>query len=193
MEVCPITKVDFLKSVAKVSECPKDNLPEVAVIWRSNVWKSSLINLLMQKTVAKASDKPWKTQLINYFLVNDLWYLVDLPWYGYAKSSLENRRKWIDETYKYFITRKPLVLLLIDWSIPPQNIDLEFMQELQNENLDFIIVVTKIDKASQKEVGKNMNLLKKKLSILNFPEIFLTSSVKKRWSEALLQYIEKYF
>jgi len=193
MEVCPITKVDFLKSVAKVSECPKDNLPEVAVIWRSNVWKSSLINLLMQKTVAKASDKPWKTQLINYFLVNDSWYLVDLPWYGYAKSSLENRRKWIDETYKYFITRKPLVLLLIDWSIPPQNIDLEFMQELQNENLDFIIVVTKIDKASQKEVGKNMNLLKKKLSILNFPEIFLTSSVKKRWSEALLQYIEKYF
>ncbi len=193
MEVRPITKVDFLKSVAKVSECPKDNLPEVAVIWRSNVWKSSLINLLMQKTVAKASDKPWKTQLINYFLVNDSWYLVDLPWYGYAKSSLENRRKWIDETYKYFITRKPLVLLLIDWSIPPQNIDLEFMQELQNENLDFIIVVTKIDKASQKEVSKNMNLLKKKLSILNFPEIFLTSSVKKRWSEALLQYIEKYF
>lgn len=193
MEVRPIIKVDFLKSVAKVSECPKDNLPEVAVIWRSNVWKSSLINLLMQKTVAKASDKPWKTQLINYFLVNDSWYLVDLPWYGYAKSSLENRRKWIDETYKYFITRKPLVLLLIDWSIPPQNIDLEFMQELQNENLDFIIVVTKIDKASQKEVSKNMNLLKKKLSILNFPEIFLTSSVKKRWSEALLQYIEKYF
>ena len=193
MEVRPITKVDFLKSVAKVSECPKDNLPEVAVIWRSNVWKSSLINLLMQKTVAKASDKPWKTQLINYFLVNDSWYLVDLPWYGYAKSSLESRRKWIDETYKYFITRKPLVLLLIDWSIPPQNIDLEFMQELQNENLDFIIVVTKIDKASQKEVSKNMNLLKKKLSILNFPEIFLTSSVKKRWSEALLQYIEKYF
>lgn len=193
MEVRPITKVDFLKSVAKVSECPKDNLPEVAVIWRSNVWKSSLINLLMQKTVAKASDKPWKTQLINYFLVNDSWYLVDLPWYGYAKSSLENRRKWIDETYKYFITRKPLVLLLIDWSIPPQNIDLEFMQELQNENLDFIIVVTKIDKASQKEVSKNMNLLKKELSILNFPEIFLTSSVKKRWSEALLQYIEKYF
>ena len=193
MEVRPITKVDFLKSVAKVSECPKDNLPEVAVIWRSNVWKSSLINLLMQKTVAKASDKPWKTQLINYFLVNDSWYLVDLPWYGYAKSSLENRRKWIDETYKYFITRKPLVLLLIDWSIPPQNIDLEFIQELQNENLDFIIVVTKIDKASQKEVSKNMNLLKKKLSILDFPEIFLTSSVKKRWSEALLQYIEKYF
>lgn len=193
MEVRPITKVDFLKSVAKVSECPKDNLPEVAVIWRSNVWKSSLINLLMQKTVAKASDKPWKTQLINYFLVNDSWYLVDLPWYGYAKSSLESRRKWIDETYKYFITRKPLVLLLIDWSIPPQNIDLEFMQELQNENLDFIIVVTKIDKASQKEVSKNMNLLKKELSILNFPEIFLTSSVKKRWSEALLQYIEKYF
>lgn len=193
MEVRPITKVDFLKSVAKVSECPKDNLPEVAVIWRSNVWKSSLINLLMQKTVAKASDKPWKTQLINYFLVNDSWYLVDLPWYGYAKSSLENRRKWIDETYKYFITRKPLVLLLIDWSIPPQNIDLEFMQELQNENLDFIIVVTKIDKASQKEVSKNMNHLKKELSILNFPEIFLTSSVKKRWSEALLQYIEKYF
>lgn len=193
MEVRPIIKVDFLKSVAKVSECPKDDLPEVAVIWRSNVWKSSLINLLMQKTVAKASDKPWKTQLINYFLVNDSWYLVDLPWYGYAKSSLENRRKWIDETYKYFITRKPLVLLLIDWSIPPQNIDLEFMQELQNENLDFIIVVTKIDKASQKEVSKNMNLLKKKLSILNFPEIFLTSSVKKRWSEALLQYIEKYF
>ena len=129
-----IDSVVFVKSVAKVKDCPEP-LAEVAVIWRSNVWKSTLINMLMWRTVAKASDKPWKTQLINYFLVNDKRYFVDLPWYGYAKSSLEERRKWIDETYTYFMKRKPFILLLVDWSIPPQKIDLEFMQELEQEGL----------------------------------------------------------
>lgn len=189
-----IRKVSFLKSASKVSECPKEGLFEVAVIWRSNVWKSSLINMLMGQGVAKASDKPGKTQLINYFLVNDEWYFVDLPGYWYAKSSLENRRNWIDETYNYFVERNPLVLLLIDWSIPPQKIDMEFMSELDKENLSFFIVVTKIDKANQKSISKNIKLLKQEIVkyIGHEPNIFLSSAVKKIGREQILWAIEEY-
>lgn len=189
-----IRKVSFFKSASKVFECPKEGLFEVAVIWRSNVWKSSLINMLMGQGVAKASDKPGKTQLINYFLVNDEWYFVDLPGYWYAKSSLENRRNWIDETYNYFVERNPLVLLLIDWSIPPQKIDMEFMSELDKENLSFFIVVTKIDKANQKSISKNIKLLKQEIvKYIGYePNIFLSSAVKKIGREQILWAIEEY-
>ena len=189
-----ITSVKFLKSVAKVKDCPLETSPEVAVIGRSNVWKSSLINMLMWQNIAKASDKPGKTQLINYFLVNEKWYFVDLPWYWYAKSSLESRRNWIDETHSYFITRKPLVLLLVDWSITPQKIDLEFMQSLEEENLDFVIVMTKIDKANQKTVSQNLKLLKQQVqkTISYLPDIIMSSSVKKSWKDAILSLIERY-
>ena len=121
-----IKSLEFVKSASKLAECPAPDFAEIAVIGRSNVGKSTLINMLMQKPIAKSSDKPGKTQLINYFLVNENWYFVDLPGYGYAKASLESRRKWIDETYEYFIDRKPLILVLIDGNIPPQKIDLEF-------------------------------------------------------------------
>ena len=187
-----ITSVAFLKSAAKVKDCPEEKLPEVAVIGRSNVGKSSLINMLLWQNIAKASDKPWKTQLINYFLVNDSWYFVDLPWYWYAKSSLVSRRNWIDESHNYFICRKPLVLLLVDWSIPPQKIDLGFMESLQGEDLDFVIVVTKTDKANQKTVSQNLKLLKQQAqkTIGYLPEIILSSSVKKSWKDAILWLIE---
>ena len=189
-----ITSVSFLKSVAKVNDCPEEKLSEVAVIGRSNVWKSSLINMLLWQNIAKASDKPWKTQLINYFLVNKNWYFVDLPWYWYAKSSLASRRNWIDESHNYFIERKPLVLLLVDWSISPQKIDIEFMESLQEEDLDFVIVVTKTDKANQKTVSQNLKLLKQQVqkTIGYLPEIIPSSSVKKLWKDTILWLIESY-
>ena len=158
--IMQITSVSFVKSASKLVECPDANFPEIAVIGRSNVGKSTLINMLMQKTIAKSSDKPGKTQLINYFLVNENWYFVDLPGYGYAKASLESRRKWIDETYEYFVQRRPLIFVLIDGNIPPQKIDLEFLQALSEEELDFAIVVTKADKANQKTLHQNIKLLK---------------------------------
>ena len=155
-----IKSLEFVKSASKLAECLATDFAEIAVIGRSNVGKSTLINMLMQKPIAKSSDKPGKTQLINYFLVNENWYFVDLPGYGYAKASLESRRKWIDETYEYFIDRKPLILVLIDGNIPPQKIDLEFLQALSEERLDFVIVVTKADKANQKMLHQNIRLLK---------------------------------
>ena len=142
-----IKSLTFVKSASKLAECPAPDFAEIAVIGRSNVGKSTLINMLMQKPIAKSSDKPGKTQLINYFLVNENWYL-------------ESRRKWIDETYEYFIDRKPLILVLIDGNIPPQKIDLEFLQALSEESLDFVIVVTKADKANQKTLHQNIRLLK---------------------------------
>ncbi len=189
-----ITSVSFLKSVAKVKDCPSETFPEVAVIGRSNVGKSSLINMLLWQNIAKASDKPWKTQLINYFLVNKSWYFVDLPWYWYAKSSLESRRNWIDETHNYFLKRKPLVLLLVDWSIAPQKIDLEFMESLEEDELDFAIIMTKIDKANQKTVSQNLKSLKQQVqkTISYLPDIIMSSSVKKSWKEAVLDLIEKF-
>ena len=187
-----ISSVSFVKSVSKVAECPAPDFPEVAVIGRSNVGKSSLINFLMGKTIAKASDKPWKTQLINYFFVNESRYFVDLPGYGYAKASLENRRAWIDKTYDYFLERKPFIFVLIDGSIPPQKIDLEFIQALKEENLTFSLIITKTDKANQKTLHQNIKLLKQALQkqIGVVPEIFLSSTVKKLGKEQILKNIE---
>lgn len=188
-----ITSLSFIKSASKVSECPQESLPEIAVIGRSNVGKSSLINFLMGKTIAKASDKPWKTQLINYFLVNESRYFVDLPGYGYAKASLESRRAWIDKTYDYFLERKPFIFVLIDGSISPQKIDLEFIQALKEENLIFSLIITKTDKANQKTLHQNLKLLKQTLQkqIGVVPEIFLSSTVKKLGKEQILWAIEQ--
>ena len=188
-----IQSLSFVKSASKLSECPDPKFPEIAVIGRSNVGKSTLINMLMQKPIAKSSDKPGKTQLINYFLVNENWYFVDLPGYGYAKASLESRRKWIDETYEYFVDRKPLILVLIDGNIPPQKIDLEFLQALSEESLDFVIVVTKADKANQKTLHQNIRLLKQSVQkqIWFLPEMVVSSSVKKMGRDQILSIIEE--
>lgn len=188
-----IQSLAFVKSASKLSECPDPKFPEIAVIGRSNVGKSTLINMLMQKPIAKSSDKPGKTQLINYFLVNENRYFVDLPGYGYAKASLESRRKWIDETYEYFIDRKPLILVLIDGNISPQKIDLEFLQALSEESLDFVIVVTKADKANQKTLHQNIRLLKQSVQkqIWFLPEMVVSSSVKKMGRDQILSIIEE--
>ena len=188
-----ITSVTFVKSASKLSECPSSDFPEIAVIGRSNVGKSSLINFLMDKTIAKASDKPWKTQLINYFFVNESRYFVDLPWYGYAKVSLDQRRKWIDEIHGYFLQRKPFILLLIDGSLPPQKIDLEFISALTEESLNFALILTKTDKANQKTLHQNIKLLKQALQkqMWKVPELLLSSTTKKQGKEQILAFINQ--
>lgn len=188
-----ITSVTFVKSASKLSECPSSDFPEIAVIGRSNVGKSSLINFLMDKTIAKASDKPWKTQLINYFFVNESRHFVDLPWYGYAKVSLDQRRKWIDEIHGYFLQRKPFILLLIDGSLPPQKIDLEFISALTEESLNFALILTKTDKANQKTLHQNIKLLKQALQkqMWKVPELLLSSTTKKQGKEQILAFIDQ--
>ncbi|MFA5748014.1 MAG: ribosome biogenesis GTP-binding protein YihA/YsxC [Candidatus Absconditabacterales bacterium] len=184
----------FIKSASKLSECPEANYPEFAFVGRSNVGKSSLINMLVgKKQLAKSSVTPGKTQLINYFLVNDARYLVDLPGYGYAKYSKEQRTQWMDTMQEYLTQRKNLkkIFVLVDGSIQAQKIDIDFMQVLSEEKLDFVVVVTKIDKATQKDLHKNIFLLKDYLQkdLGKLPEILLVSSQKGRGRDDFLDYL----
>jgi len=153
----------FVTSASKLSQCPEDLLSEIAFIGRSNVGKSSVINMLVnQNKLAKSSVKPGKTQLINFFLVNELRYLVDLPGYGYAKVDVGSRKKWMDMIQDYLIQREglKLVFVLIDASIPPQKIDLEFVQTLEEEAIHFALIFNKIDKAPQKKIQQHVKLFR---------------------------------
>ncbi|XP_022149441.1 GTP-binding protein At2g22870 [Momordica charantia] len=144
-----VKEVEFVKSSARARDCPKDDKPEFAILGRSNVGKSSLINALVRKKeVALTSKKPGKTQLINHFLVNKSWYIVDLPGYGFAKASEAARMDWSSFTKGYFINRDTLVavLLLIDASVPPQKIDLDCANWLGRNNIPMTFVFTKCDK-----------------------------------------------
>jgi GTP-binding protein len=191
-----IRKAEFFKSSPDISQCPKNKLPEFAFIGRSNVGKSSLINMLTGKeNLAKTSSTPGKTQLINHFLINDNWFLVDLPGYGYAKSSKKSREKWLKMTENYFIKRENLysTFVLIDSRIPPQTIDLEFIEWMGINNLPFSIVFTKIDKAKNKDSAKNINDFKLSLSENweELPLIFLSSSKTAYGKENILNYISE--
>ena len=189
-----IITADFVKSASSWKECPEQFLPEFAFIGRSNVGKSALINMLVQRNgLAKSSSTPGKTQLINFFCINNGMFFVDLPWYGYAKSKVTERAKWIDRTQDYFHNRPCLmhVFVLVDGSIPPQKIDIEFCRAMQQENIPFSITVTKIDKATQSDLHKHMEELKGALQshLAWLPQMFLTSSKKSRWRDKLLAYI----
>lgn len=190
-----ISKAQFITSASKMSELPEMDFPEICVVWRSNVGKSSLINMLVwNNNLAKTSMKPGKTQLINYFLLNDNFYFVDLPGYGYAKASRDKRVVWMDTTYEYFVTRENLkkVFVLIDGKIPPQKIDIEFIGELVKEKIPFDIIITKIDKVTQKDLNKNIKLFKQALKDkkINEPIILLSSSMKTKGKDSVLDYIE---
>lgn len=144
-------KFSFVKSSAEYKQCPAPDRPEIALIGRSNVGKSSLINaILANKSAAKISATPGKTQVINHFLVEDLWYLVDLPGYGYARVSRSERNKWEKMVRDYFLKRENLVLLLllIDSRIPPQKSDLEFAAFAGRNQIPMLLVFTKADKQS---------------------------------------------
>ena len=191
-----IKSAEFVISNSRVEKCPTTGLPEYAFIGRSNVGKSSLINMLTaRKGLAMTSQKPGKTQLINHFIINDAWYLVDLPGYGYArlgKDSRDSLRRMIED---YVLERKELVLLfvLLDCRHDPQKIDLEFIQWLGEEGIPFALVFTKADKLSKGRLAANVEAYKAKLreEWEELPPIFVTSSEERMGRDELLGYIEE--
>ena len=201
-----IKSATFSISSPNYRKCPQDGRPEYAFIGRSNVGKSSLINMLTGvKGLAKTSGRPGKTQLINHFLVVgeveranhkevDEWYLVDLPGYGYARTSKSSRAQWSTMMRDYFLHREQLTntYVLVDSRIPPQRIDLEFIAFLGSNGVPLTIVFTKTDKEKQREVMGNIKLMKKALAEMweELPPMLLTSSLTGQGRDALLDQIE---
>ncbi len=191
-----IKTAEFEVSNSDHKKCPDTTRLEYAFIGRSNVGKSSLINMLTNhKKLAKISSSPGKTQLVNHFLINDKWYLVDLPGYGYAKVSKSNREKFGKLIKGYILERKQLVVLfvLIDVRHDPQKIDLEFMEWLGEKQIPFSIIFTKADKLSSSKLHKSLTSYKKKMlerwEIM--PSHFISSSEDKRGKEEILNYIDE--
>lgn len=191
-----IKSADFIISNTEVSKCPSDGKAEFAFIGRSNVGKSSLINMLTgKKGLAKTSGTPGKTQLINHFLINEHWYLVDLPGYGYAKVSRSKRSSFERFIADYLTKRETLynIFVLLDARLEPQKIDLEFMNWCGEKGLPFAMVFTKIDKLSSTALQKNLAKYKKEM--LKFweelPPVFTTSSESGFGKESVLNYIEQ--
>lgn len=191
-----IKSAEFVISNSEISKCPTDGKAEYAFIGRSNVGKSSLINMVTGvKKLAKTSGTPGKTQLINHFLINDDWYLVDLPGYGYAKASKVNRYKWEKFIAEYLEKRTVLmnIFVLLDSRLEPQKIDLEFMNWCGEKGLPFAMVFTKIDKLSSTSLQKNLAKYKKEMLKYwdDLPPVFTTSSTSEFGKERILNYIEQ--
>lgn len=191
-----INQAEFVISNTDIRLCPEPNLPEYAFIGRSNVGKSSLINMLTNhKNLAKISSKPGKTRLINHFLINKNWYLVDLPGYGYAKVNHNQRDKFKRFISRYMTTRENLtnVFVLIDSRHRPQEIDLDFMIWLGENGIPFSIVFTKLDKVKKSERSKALTLYKNEMlkTWEEMPPYFVTSSVSGDGKEELLAYIDE--
>ena len=190
-----IKSATFVISNSQVRKCPDSRLPEYAFIGRSNVGKSSLINMLTgKKGLAMTSQKPGKTQLINHFIINGAWYLVDLPGYGYARLSKDGREKLKVMIEDYTLERKELVCLfvLVDSRHEPQKIDLEFIQWLGEEGVPFALVFTKADKLTKGRLSANLEAYKARLleEWEELPPIFVTSSEQQLGRDELLSYIE---
>lgn len=191
-----IRSAKYLISSPKVEGCPKPDKPEYAFIGRSNVGKSSLINMLTKHArLAKTSSTPGKTQLINHFLINNEWYIVDLPGYGYAKVSQSQRAQWQKMISNYLRTRENLVTIfvLIDSRHNPQQLDLDFMAQLGEWGIPFSIVFTKADKSTQREVARNVKIFieKMKEEWQFIPRSFVTSAEKFLGRKEMLAYIEE--
>ena len=191
-----IKSAEFVSSFVALDKLPKPTLPEFAFIGRSNVGKSSLINMLSgRKNLAKTSVTPGKTQTINHFIINKNWYLVDLPGYGYARTSKQMRRKWEGFISDYLLKRENLycTFVLLDSRLEPQKIDIEFMEWLATKQIPFAMVFTKIDKLKKQEMVTHIERYKR-FMLQNWEElplIFLTSSENKTGKENLLEYIEQ--
>lgn len=190
-----IKTAEFVISNSKVDLCPNSSLPEYAFIGRSNVGKSSLINMLTgRKSLAKTSAKPGKTQLINHFLINNNWHLVDLPGYGYAQVSKSTKKVFQKFITAYFEKREQMIcaFVLIDSRHKPQPIDLEFMQWLGEHNIPFCIIFTKADKLKDKALEKNIESYKSEMleTWVEMPEYFITSASAGLGKDEVLNYIE---
>lgn len=189
-----IKTAEFIISNTEVAKCPAPKLPEFAFIGRSNVGKSSLINMLCnRKNMAKTSAKPGKTQLINHFLINENWYLVDLPGYGYAKISKDQKEKWNKFIEQYILNRQNLMcmMVLLDSRLPLQQVDLDFMNWLGEHEIPFVMVFTKMDKLSKKKFNDNMTSYKEQMAKHwdELPNCFYTSAEKKTGKVELLNFI----
>lgn len=191
-----IKTAEFIMSNTDYRKCPKPDKPEYAFIGRSNVGKSSLINMITGRNkLAKISGKPGKTQLINHFLINDNWYLVDLPGYGYAKTSKKNRKIWEDFIKDYILKRPNLMSLfvLIDIRHEPLKNDSEFTEQLGLNGIPFVIIFTKADKISKKKISENLNTYKKHMleTWETMPPYYVSSTVTKEGQEDILKLIEQ--
>lgn len=190
-----IKSAEFLVSNSKVDQCPNEPFPEYAFIGRSNVGKSSLINMLLdRKNLAKTSGRPGKTQLINHFLINKSWFLVDLPGYGYARVSKSDKKEFQKLITAYFEKRKQLVLafVLVDCRHEPQTIDLEFMGWLGEHEIPFHIIFTKADKLKPKALERNIAEYTKQMLLRweEMPTYFITSSSDGMGKNEVLEYID---
>lgn len=191
-----ITKAQFLMSNTEVGKCPSPDRHEYAFIGRSNVGKSSLINMLTNnKGLAKTAVKPGKTQLINHYLINDSWYMVDLPGYGYARTSRTQREQFEKMIRNYILKRENLICLfvLVDSRLEPQTIDLEFMEWLGENGVPFVMIFTKADKLSASERSVCVERYQEKMleTWETTPLAFITSAEKKLGRAELLDYIDE--
>lgn len=191
-----IKSADFVMSNSTVEKCPKDSLPEYAFIGRSNVGKSSLINMLTQrKHLAKTSGRPGKTQLINHFKINNNWFLVDLPGYGYARVSKKAKKTFQKYITDYFLKRKQLLsaFVLIDIRHEPQKVDLDFMEWLGEHMIPFSIIFTKADKLKPRMIDVNVQSYLDELLTGAWEEVppyFVTSSTNSTGRDELLNYVD---
>lgn len=189
-----ILNSQYIKSCVKIEDCPTEH-PEFAFIGRSNVGKSSIINMLTdRKNLAKTSAKPGKTQTINYFLINYLWYLVDLPGYGYAKAS-KNKRSFLKKIINNYILRSPNLMnifVLIDASIAPQKNDIDFIYQMGINEIPLSLIFTKSDKISKNKLNKNIITYKQELkqNWEELPKLFISSTITKKGKNEILDYIE---
>jgi len=191
-----IKSAEFMMSNSDVDKCPKDRIPEYAFIGRSNVGKSSLINMLMlRKNLAKTSGRPGKTQLINHFLINKNWYLVDLPGYGYARVSKSSKKVFQKFITNYFEKREQMVLafVLVDCRHEPQPIDMEFMEWMGETGIPFNIIFTKADKLKPKALERNIKAYTEKMleTWEEMPSYFITSASDSTGRDEVLKYIDE--